>query len=93
MVFKKIVTVCIVFSFLFSGCATKNRTSSTVGPPLSSSFSKPEGIESVAIPQKLDLIIPVFDPGLPEGPVNSDKEDIWPELRRAEANRFAYKLK
>lgn len=93
MVFKKLVTVCIIFSFLFSGCATKNRTSSTVGPPLSSSFSKPEGIESVAIPQKLDLIIPVFDPGLPEGPVSSEEENIWPELRRAEANRFAYKLK
>ena len=93
MVFKKLVTVCIIFSFLLSGCATKNRTSSTVGPPLSSSFSKPEGIESVAIPQKLDLIIPVFDPGLPEGPVSSEEENIWPELRRAEANRFAYKLK
>ncbi len=93
MVFKKLVTVCIIFSFLFSGCATKNRTSSTVGPPLSSSFSKPEGIESVVIPQKLDLIIPVFDPGLPEGPVSSEEENIWPELRRAEANRFAYKLK
>ena len=93
MVFKKIVAVLIIFTFMLSGCAIDNRTSSTVGPPLSSSFSEPEVIESMVIVPKLDLIIPVFDPGLPEGPVSSDEERIWPELRRAEANRFAYKLK
>ena len=93
MVFKKIVTVFILFAFLLSGCATKNRTSSTVGPPPSSSFSRPETTEPVVIAPKLDVIIPVFDPGLPEGPVVYDEENIWPELRRAEANRFAYKLK
>jgi len=93
MVFKKIVAVFVLFAFLLSGCATNNRTSSIVGPPPSSSFSEPETIESVVITPKLDVIIPVFDPGLPEGPVDYDKENIWPELRRAEANRFAYKLK
>jgi len=41
----------------------------------------------------LDVIIPVFDPGLPENPSKNDNKNIWPELRRAEANRFAYKLK
>lgn len=41
----------------------------------------------------VDVVIPVFDPGLPEDPSDYDDENIWPELRRAEANRFAYKLK
>jgi hypothetical protein len=94
MLFKKIVTVFLIYAFLLSGCATKNRTSSTVGPPLSSSVSEPETIKPVeVITPKLDVIIPVFDPGLPEDPADYDKEKIWPELRRAEANRFAHKLK
>ena len=42
---------------------------------------------------KLDVIIPVFDPGLSETAENYEEDGIWPELRRAEANRFAYKLK
>ena len=41
----------------------------------------------------LDVIIPVFDPGLPQDTDDYEDENIWPEIRRAEANRFAYKLK
>jgi hypothetical protein len=94
MLFKKIATVFLIYAFLLSGCATKSRTSSTVGPPLSSALSEPETIEPVdIITPKLDVIIPVFDPGLPEDPADYEKEKIWPELRRAEANRFAHKLK
>jgi outer membrane lipoprotein SlyB len=93
MFLKKIVTVFTIYAFLLSGCATNNRSSSTVGPPPSSSFSEPETIELVVSTPKLDVIIPVFDPGLPEDPAKYDEENIWPELRRAEANRFAYKLK
>lgn len=94
MFFQKIVTVIVIYSFLLSGCTTTNRMSSTVGPPPSSSFQNTsEPIEAVAVSTKLDVIIPVFDPGLPEDPADYDKEKIWPELRRAEANRFAYKLK
>ena len=87
-----ILTVCIFYIFLLSGCATYNtRLSTGVGPSLSSSYSKPKEINSVESRPKLDVIIPVFDPGLPEDP--DDYENIWPEIRRAEANRFAYKLK
>lgn len=94
MLLKKIVTVIVIYSFLLSGCTTGNRTSSTVGPPPSSSLqSVSEPIEAVPPSAKLDVIIPVFDPGLPGDPADYDKEKIWPELRRAEANRFAYKLK
>ncbi len=93
MFLKKIVTVLTIYAFLLSGCATNNKNSSTVGPLPSSSFSEPETVESVVSTPRLDVIIPVFDPGLPEDPAKYDEENIWPELRRAEANRFAYKLK
>lgn len=38
---------------------------------------------------KLDVIIPVFDPNIP----TKDKSGVWPEVRRAEANRFALMMK
>ena len=89
-----ILTVCILHVFLLSGCATNNTRSSTgVGPSLSSSYSNQKEINSVQTLPKLDVIIPVFDPGLPEDPDDYEDENIWPEIRRAEANRFAYKLK
>ena len=90
MIFKKAVAVFIIFAFFLSGCATKGKTNSTVGPPPSSSFLEPERVESVRATPIIDVIIPVFDPGLPEDPSDYDDENIWPELRRAEANRFAY---
>ena len=89
-----VLTVCILHVFLLSGCVTNNTRSSTgVGPSLSSSYSNPKEINSVQALPKLDVIIPVFDPGLPEDPDDYEDENIWPEIRRAEANRFAYKLK
>lgn len=94
MIVKKLIAVFMIYIFLLSGCASNSRTASTrVGPPLSSSYSEPEKTEVVTNTSKLEVIIPVFDPGLPEDPDDYEDENIWPELRRAEANRFAYKLK
>ncbi len=93
MLFRKIFTVFLIYAFLLAGCATRTQTSSTVGPPPSSALAEAEPVKTVDTRQKLDVIIPVFDPGLPEDPDDYAKENIWPELRRAEANRFAYKLK
>lgn len=93
MIFKKTVAVFIIVVFFLSGCASNTRTTSTVGPPPSSSFSQSEKSNYVRPTSIVDVIIPVFDPGLPEDPSDYDDENIWPELRRAEANRFAYKLK
>lgn len=93
MILKKIVTLFIIFTFLLSGCVTHNQTSSTVGPLPSSSYSKDVKKESMVTAPTLDVIIPVFDPGLPKDQSKDENKDIWPELRRAEANRFAYKLK
>ena len=44
------------------------------------------------IPQ-LRLAIPVLDPGIPESTKKQEEEGIWPELRKAEAVRCAFKLK
>ena len=57
-----------------------------IDPPASAAASPYRGV-------RLDVIVPVFDPGLPEDPDDYEKEGVWPELRRAEANRFAVALK
>lgn len=44
------------------------------------------------IPQ-LRLAIPVLDPGIPESTQSQKEQGIWPELRKAEAVRCAFKLK
>lgn len=91
--FRKIVTLLVLVSFILSGCAKNSSTVDTVGPPPSSAVTSQEPLESPEYSPKLDVIVPVFDPGLPEDQDDYDDENIWPELRRAEANRFAYKLK
>ncbi|MHC8441956.1 MAG: hypothetical protein ACYYK0_07205 [Candidatus Eutrophobiaceae bacterium] len=47
---------------------------------------------------RLDAVVPVFDPGLPEelaepGSMPEFGQGIWLELRRAEANRFAWSMR
>jgi stage V sporulation protein SpoVS len=47
----------------------------------------------------LDVAVPVFDPGFPlgkHGQINDDElleQNIWPQVRRLEANRFAIETK
>jgi hypothetical protein len=93
MILKKTITLFIIVTFFLSGCVSNTRTPSMVGPPPSSSYQKPVESKTAISAPKLDVIIPVFDPGLTQDSSQDDAEDIWPELRRAEANRFAYKLK
>ena len=57
-----------------------------IDPPASAAADPYRGV-------RLDVIVPVFDPGLPDDPDDYEKEGVWPELRRAEANRFAVALK
>ena len=93
MILKKTVSVFIIVTFFLSGCVNTRRPLPMVGPPTSSSYQRAVKSNATVSGPKLDVIIPVFDPGLAKGPSQDDTEDIWPELRRAEANRFAYKLK
>ncbi|TQV78005.1 hypothetical protein FKG95_20710 [Denitrobaculum tricleocarpae] len=81
-------------AFLLPGCeSTGNKSGIAVGPQVSSLFDSDE--KAVVDPSKprLDVVIPVFDPGLSDDAENYAEEGVWPELRRAEANRFAYKMK
>jgi hypothetical protein len=104
---RKITTHVVCLTFVLSGCVTTtgSRSSMDIGPQLSSLLG--QEVEPTIDPNKpkLDIVIPIFDPGLfdPSDVVidkstgqpkpQSVEEGVWPELRRAEANRFAYKLK
>jgi len=95
MFFKKIVSLIVISSFFLTGCVanTAQKNTTKVGPRDSSSFFETEVIVPVLAKPKLDVIIPAFNPNLPDDPKDYEDEGIWPELRRAEALRFAYKLK
>ena len=71
---------------LTGGTATGPAVGPGIDPPASAAASPYRGV-------RLDVIVPVFDPGLPDDPDDYEKEGVWPELRRAEANRFAVALK
>ncbi|THF61550.1 MAG: hypothetical protein E8F57_04295 [Methylophaga nitratireducenticrescens] len=83
----------IIMMHVLTGCATTSGTAGDVktGPQLASAQDAPKEVPYQGI--KLDVIIPVFSPGLSDKAADYEEEGIWPELRRAEANRFAYKLK
>ena len=114
---KKQFVYALSCAIVLSGCVTNNsgpnagNVGAIVGPQLSSLFDLKRDAIIDEDKHKLDVIIPVFDPGLldddgkelatssqgdpfaPDEPKGSPSEQIWPELRRAEANRFAYQLK
>lgn len=76
---------------ILAGCATTGTTTGpSVGPRATPSAAAP-GAAYQGV--RLDVIVPVFDPGLPADPDDYEKEGVWPELRRSEANRFAVALK
>ena len=95
MYFKKALIFLVIFTHILSGCVTTGEKFGVfkVGPKPSSDYEGKENIAEVSTRPKLEVIIPVFDPGLSDKAKNYEEEGIWPELRRAEANRFAYKLK
>ena len=75
---KKLAAGLMCLALVGSGCATKPGLTTGSAPP-------------AAVP-RLDIIVPVFDPGL-SGSDTGSSTQVWPELRRAEAVRFAHKLK
>jgi len=101
MLMKKMGVYTLCFCFALTGCVTNQGGAGSagggsgpgVGPQLSSLFGKTgEAVIDPAKP-KLDIIVPVFDPGLSKAAEDYKEDGVWPELRRAEANRFALKLK
>jgi hypothetical protein len=98
---KNFVVALISSTMILSGCQTTTGSSSglDVGPQLSTLINKAMRIGKEPVSQsdpnrpKMDIVIPIFDPGLPEAGKEYETEGVWPELRRAEAIRFAHKLK
>lgn len=94
---KKISVYAVSCMLVLSGCVTNTGAPSgagpSVGPQLSSIFDPKRDAIIDEEKYKLDVIIPVFDPGLSKEGDKYAEEGVWPELRRAEANRFAYMLK
>ena len=85
---------------VLSGCATGGGglsgggvTLPGVGPALSSNFGKSETELTTSNLPKIEVLVPVFDPNIPEDSDTWKKTGIYPELRRAESNRFALKMK
>ncbi|MEM7027168.1 MAG: hypothetical protein AAF410_02950 [Pseudomonadota bacterium] len=96
--FNKIVATLLIYSQFLLGCVANSPGGNVKpGPKPSTNYEtqsvSPDSFPVVSTKTKLDVVIPVFDPGLSEQAENYEEEGIWPELRRAEANRFAYKLK
>ncbi len=91
---KKIIACVLIYSHLLVGCVANNGQNGVVkaGPEPSSTYEQKVS-ETIPVGPKLDVVIPVFDAGLSENAKNYAEEGVWPELRRAEANRFAFKLK
>jgi len=82
------------------GCKTLGINSPhPIGPPTSSEMIEDDEQLTAEVESfnasRLDVIVLVFDPNLPDADdCKKEKEDeVWPEVRRAEANRFAYKMK
>ncbi len=95
---RKLIATLLIYAHFLAGCVATNTGSVKPGPgPSASNESRPQyGKDVIPVTQagpKLDVVIPVFDPGLSERAENYQEEGVWPELRRAEANRFAYKMK
>lgn len=94
---KRLGVYALCGAFVLSGCVTNSGGSSNgsfrVGPKLASLLDPTGPAQVDASKPKLDIVIPIFDPGLSSDTENYEEQNVWPELRRAEANRFAYKLK
>lgn len=98
-VLKRVAVYGACVALVFAGCAPNprmRRAGSIVGPPTSSAVERAAALEraaSVRTKPRLDVVVPVFDPGLSKKAEMYAEPGVWPELRRAEANRFAHKLK
>lgn len=97
---KQLIVVGAVL--VLAGCAAggsgSNRAAASLstGPSYYSSESARENPAEPASPDPgvppLDIVVSVFDPGLPDDPEKIDVDD-WPELRRAEARYLAVRVR
>ncbi|VAX08076.1 hypothetical protein MNBD_GAMMA26-1721 [hydrothermal vent metagenome] len=101
--------ILLVMLLVLAGCQTTNNATRTdnsgqsqplmVGPSGYTLQEKNNLTYTYNSDIYLDVVIPIFDPGLPldaHGEIDYERveeENIWPQLRRAEAKRFAIQTK
>ena len=101
---RRISVMLAIAAMVLAGCQSTQTNVKTVGPSIGGTGSSTElgnAQRSYNYTSNiyLDVAIPVFDPGIPldsNGHVDDKKvadEDIWPQVRRLEANRFAIETK
>lgn len=98
---KRTMTIaCLTFVVLLTGCQTTTTRTTSVGPnSVGPGVYKPQGSQQTDYTYHsnvyMDVAIPVFDPGFPYDEYGNidDREmleqEIWPQVRRTEAKRFA----
>lgn len=82
---KVIALVLAATIALVTGCASSGGYS--VGP--NSGEPAEEKITAAPPAEKPFMVVPVFDPNIPQDPKRIEKDAIWPEVRRTEAVRLA----
>ncbi len=94
--YKFYVTLILVLlqSCNSGGGGYKNSASYSVGP--NANFYTKSDVKSPkekGHAKELSIVIVPFDPNIPDNTEDYAKKNIWPELRRAEANRFAVQMR
>jgi hypothetical protein len=87
--------VMVILSILLSGCASTGGAGGSIG----ASSVGPKQIEASEVMAHAGpaisrpfMVVPIFDPNIPEDKARIDKLSIWPEVRRTEAVRGAITL-
>jgi hypothetical protein len=75
---------------LLAGCASTGQYSVGPGSAVSENAAQVPRQEASS---GLSVLVPIMDPNIPENSDDFKAKAIWPELRRAEANRFSVKLR
>ena len=92
----------ISVTLLLSGCYATTGSSlfgdsaTEVGPESSSRImtaSERQTLSIRTIQKELEVIVPIFDPNIPEDSDTWEDKGIWPELRRVESVDFALNMK
>lgn len=84
---------------VLTGCQSNNLAQTKVGPSAigpgaqSTVLGHTDRVYNYTSNIHLDVAIPVFDPGIPRDYDEVEEQNIWPQLRRAESNRFAMATK
>ena len=91
--YSSLIFVVLLLTQTSSGVSVGPRVGPVAAPPSHDVEREEEFFKSRMNIPKLRLAIPVLDPGIPESTKKQEEEGIWPELRKAEAVRCAFKLK